>query len=101
VSDVKHLVDIFEEIGMFVPGANGPQSIPWSEIESYVNLTGVCLSPSEVRAIRQMSVAYVSHYFSGQDPSSVDPYTAVKSEDNLDDKILGAFRRRAASNKRR
>jgi len=94
VSGSEYLVQIFEELGRYAPGANGPEAIPFSEIESYDRLMGTNLSPSEVRMVRSMSTSFVSTYFAGENPNTPAPYTSGETANTLDDRILAGFSRR-------
>ena len=104
VEGYKYLVDVFEDLGMFNYGTNGPEVVKYQEIESYCNLTGTTLTPAEVMLIRRMSQEYVSRYYTGEDPGSAAPYTSSSdlgdSGEDLSDRILSVYMRRAANNKR-
>ena len=83
-----YLAAIFEDMGRCL---SGPEVLTFSEIESYVNLTGTALSPEEVRIIRAMSVAYVNSYLDGGYADSVAPYADASDKVDIGEQLKKAL----------
>lgn len=85
MGDYEYLRHILEDLGTTMPGVNGPEPLTYQEIDSYVRLTGVELTPQEVFAIRRASSAYIDNLLKGEDPHAAAPWQPIveKSEEEI------------------
>ncbi|MGE8143043.1 phage tail assembly chaperone [Novosphingobium sp. NPDC080210] len=69
-----HLVEWWLEIGPTQAGGMGEVGLSWQEIAAWQAMVGVDLEPWEARAIRAMSVAFVSERHQAKAPDRPAPY---------------------------
>jgi hypothetical protein len=75
-----YLLQYLFEIGPTFPGALGYVGLPFSEIASWQEQTGIELQPWEVRAIRSASIAYANQLSISHDPACPSPISVVEPD---------------------
>lgn len=87
---LTHLVAWWFEMGPVSQGMNGPAPVPWSEIASWQDATGVSLSPWEGALIRKLSQAFISFHEKAQ-KGAPSPLLPPRSRAEVRDKVRGVF----------
>lgn len=90
------------ELGFVSRGGSGEvQPLTFTELKSWAELTGrLYIQPWEVKALRNLSNAYVVAYLEGQDPNAPPPWVPPADERNRENvarRLSAAFSARARS----
>lgn len=82
ITEAINLKQWVEELGFCESGMNGPTQLTHKEIESWANLTGIELTPTDALMLRHLSNEFVSQYFKS-DEKCLAPYTISADEDEV------------------
>ena len=72
--DADYLVPLFFEAGMYEASFGGVSPLSWSEIKSWLEVTGRDLTVFEADCIKEMSVGYCNEYTSASEEHARPPY---------------------------
>ena len=75
--DALYLVAYLFEAGPTMPSAMGETPLSHSELESWQRNTGIHLQPWECRAMKRLSIEYMSEAQKATDPGRPAPYTSA------------------------
>jgi hypothetical protein len=95
IEGAEYLVSLLHEAGLCSATGMGIFPLPWQEIESWLEVTGLELSTWEKLMIKEMSEAYVGEYNQASAKDRPAPYTYV--EETIDreavaNKLKSVFR---------
>lgn len=89
LDDLSYMAGIAEDVGIA-----GKEPIQWSEIYSYIQCSGVELTPWESDTLRKMSQAYLMQSIKSQDPKCLSPvFTASKTTDQTRSHVDASIRK--------
>lgn len=89
-----HLLRWLFEVGPTMSNGMGQTPISSTELRDWLSITGVRLTPWEVRTLRILSMAYVGEYSEASDPKHPAPW--LPDEATADDKQATAKTMRAS-----
>jgi hypothetical protein len=69
-----HVIGYLFEMGPLASGGMGPAPLSHQEIAAWCDLTGIRLSPWEVRTVRQLSRDYLAELHEAEDPKRPAPW---------------------------
>lgn len=69
----QHLLRHLWDVGPSVPGVNGPQPVPYSELQSWQHMRGVRLSPWEAWCLRSLSQEWCAQFEEARSPAAPRP----------------------------
>lgn len=96
----SYLLDILFDIGMCGSSGFGPETISWSEVNSWMNATGTKLSKFELTTIRALSRAFVDQYSLSNEALIPSPYAPEEIDAAVVSKRVGDALRMLASRKK-
>lgn len=90
-----HLLDAWHDMGRHAYGGMGPVPLCDRDIRAWCENIGLSLSPWEVRAVKDMSRAYLAEQSAAEDPLHSPPFGALEdmyARDKLAARLGSALR---------
>ena len=78
--NADHLLGHLMQVGICSSGANGPVPLSWSELKSYIELSGAELDNWECETVIELSRAYVSTLAAARQPDMPPPFVTDDEE---------------------
>jgi hypothetical protein len=86
----QYLVECFHEIGRNLTSGGYPTALTFQEIKAWIEVTGPRVGRWGARLLHEMSVVYISAYYSGSKPGARNPMEK-DSPDNVREAVLSMF----------
>lgn len=77
ISGAEYIIELLHECGPVGSNGYGVEGLKWSEIQSWLQLTGLFLCPWEVSLIKELSNAFASEFNNSNGKDVPPPYTAL------------------------
>jgi len=98
VESCGYILDWWHELGLSTSGVNGPEPLPFTELESWARVSGVELEPWEMGMVSKLSQQFCRQFHLSKEKNCESPYLAEVSADemtaireNAEDKIRSLF----------
>lgn len=85
----SHLRELFFVMGQVTQTGMGIVRVTWEELEAFLRVNEVRLTPWERRILWKMSDAYCTEYSHATDPKRPAPYSTKKEADEEDAIAIG------------
>lgn len=76
IGNAGYLVELLNEVGIVETNGMGMIPISWSEIDSWLSISGRSLSTWEALTIRELSSAYATEFAQASSPNKEAPWEA-------------------------
>lgn len=95
IDGAEYLVELLHEAGPVGSNGYGVEGLKWSEINSWLTLTGLFLCPWEIALIKELSEEFASEFNNSNGKAAPAPYTAITKNlpttEELNDKFSRIF----------
>lgn len=93
IEGAEYIVELLHEVGPVGSNGYGVEGLKWTEIQSWLALTGLFLCPWEILLIKQLSDDFASEYNKSNGKVTPPPFTSISKNIPTKEELNAKFER--------